>query len=101
MQLFSHFKNILIARTHHTKICPAPSIHNLCEMKLNESLYQLLVPFWNKDQTNEKMKSVVLYIHSSFHMYSMKTADLEYLDDVTWDVWGRNGPRSSNITRLY
>lgn len=41
-------------------------MHNLYEMRLNESLYKLLVPIWNKDQTNEKMKSVGFPVHSSF-----------------------------------
>lgn len=67
-----------MARTHcHTKKSPTPSTHNLCEMRLNESLCQLLVPFWNKDQANEKMKSMLFSIHSSFHVHSIKTAELE------------------------
>lgn len=31
-------------------------------MRLNESLCQLLVPFWDKNQANEKMKSVFFSI---------------------------------------
>lgn len=52
-------------------------------MRLNEFLSKLLVPLWNKDQTNEKMKSVGFPVHSSFHMHCSKTAELEYLDHVT------------------
>lgn len=62
-------------------------MHTLCEMRLNEFLYKLLVPIWNKDQTNEKMKSVGFPVHASFHIYCIKTAELEYLDHVTCDIW--------------
>lgn len=88
------FKNLVIARTHcHTKICPTYS-HNLCEMRLNESLYQLLVPFWNKDQANEKWNLwlsifILLYIYTP-----LRQQNWEYPDDV----WYRNLSWSNTIT---